>query len=62
MPDLVAYQSRIDVAYATLRAWEKITPPSPQKTAHHAALKAALDAVMADNPGLVQPDDGDPKT
>jgi hypothetical protein len=62
MPDLATYQTHVDAIYATLRAAEKVTGPIAAMQAHHAALKAGLDTLAADNPGLVQPDDGDPKT
>lgn len=59
MPNL--YQGHIDGIYATLRAWEKVAPRSPEMIAHHAALAAGFATLQEDNPDLVTPDDGDPK-
>lgn len=62
------YQAHVDAIYASLRVAEKAAATimdyamRSALTAHHTALKAGLDDLIADNPGLVQPDDGDPKT
>ena len=59
--DLAAYQAHVNAIYATLRAAEK-AGTSAELIAHHKALAAGFATLAADTPGLVQPDDGDPKT
>ena len=68
MPDLAKYQGHVNAIYAALRVAEKqaatIMDYDMRQSlgALHTALKAGADDLIADNPGLVQPDDGDPKT